>query len=333
MYFYLGFVRTDLNQSIFFSFIIDRTVGLIDECTKGDFRMKEHFIKLKDGRNLAYLEYGKSDGDPVMIFHGTPGSKAWFLEDDQQSFDLGLRLISTDRPGYGTSDPKKGRTVLDWTDDVEELADQLGIDRFAVMGVSGGGPYAAACAYKIPQRLQNVTMVASSTPFFKGKNPKSMVKANRIGFNLGKYAPWILRLGYKAQKNMIQKKPEKYLELMKKSYNYLPDWDLQFLQTEEQLRGMMMHLSEALRVSVNEPANEIKLLTQPWGFNPEDIMIPVQIWHGEVDNLAPYEEILKFIPKLALCNFNSVPLAGHFLTEDSKIWESILQTIKNDFNQ
>ncbi|MFH5800912.1 alpha/beta fold hydrolase [Haladaptatus sp. CMAA 1911] len=76
----------------------------------------------------------------------------------------GLRILAPDRPGVGESDPILGRGLLDWPTDVVQLADELDVDEFAVIGVSGGGPYALACAYTIPERLTAVTIVSGVAP-------------------------------------------------------------------------------------------------------------------------------------------------------------------------
>jgi len=110
-------------------------------------------IHLHDGRTLGYAEYGRADGKALFYFHGHPGARleARFLA--EQAAQTGIRLIGVDRPGMGQSSFQTGRRLLDWPDDVAELADSLQLDRFAVVGFSGGGPYALACAYKISHRL------------------------------------------------------------------------------------------------------------------------------------------------------------------------------------
>ena len=122
-------------------------------------------IPLKDGRKLGYAECGNLKGKPVFYFHGTPGSRFECNILTEAANSIGARIIVADRPGFGLSDFKKGRQLLDWPNDVTELANNLGIDRFAVMGLSGGGPYAAACAFKIPERLKAVAMVSSAYPY------------------------------------------------------------------------------------------------------------------------------------------------------------------------
>lgn len=296
--------------------------------------MRGSFIQLDDGRKLAYMEYGAQEGLPLLLFHGTPGSRLWFLEDDDIARSLGIRLITTDRPGFGASDPKPGRTVLDWANDVEQLADQLHIgNTFSVLGVSGGGVYAAACAHQLPERLQSVVMVASAAPFIKGKPPKEMNNENRMAFSLGNRLPWLLKYSYRMQRKMIQSKPEQFIAAMRKGNHHLTEWDRAFLQTDEQLEETMLHLGEAIRLRVDGAVDEIRLLSKPWGFNVADIRIPVHIWHGEADRMAPYSETEQLARQIPRSTFYSIPNAGHFLTSDESIWTSILNTVKSDMLQ
>src|SRR5215472_17038905 len=110
-------------------------------------------IHLRDGRRLAVMEIGKSQGFPIFHFHGNGSSRLEVLTVQAEAERACVRLISLDRPGIGGSDERRGYRLLDWPDDVVEGADQLGIERFAVEGLSGGAPFALVCAYKIPHRL------------------------------------------------------------------------------------------------------------------------------------------------------------------------------------
>lgn len=291
--------------------------------------MKDYTVGLHDGRKIGVAEYGAPNGLPVFFFHGTPGSRLLYVDDDEVAIDLGIRLISLDRPGFGASDPKPNRTVLDWPDDVAEVADQLGIDKFSVIGVSGGGTYAAACAYKIPNRLHSVTIVSGATPFHHGKAPKTMVWNNRIAFYLCRKAPWLMKSSYRAQKKLLEEQPEKFKEQTKKGNKHLNDWDRQFLQTDEQLQALMIHLGEAFRNSVDECINEPALLTRPWGFSLKEASVPIHIWHGEDDRMAPFVEMKKFAATIPSSETHYIPRAGHFVSDDEKIWKDILGKIKN----
>src|SRR5438874_9659790 len=108
----------------------------------------ERTFTLADGRRLGYCEVGQTDGTPILYFPGWTDSRLTRHPDDSVVADLGIRLIAIDRPGIGLSDPKPDRTYLSWVDDVSEMIDGLAIERFAVLGRSGGAPYVAACALR-----------------------------------------------------------------------------------------------------------------------------------------------------------------------------------------
>ena len=161
------------------------TISSIDET---------RFITLPDGRRLAYSETGAPDGSPVLYFHGHPGSRL-----DVAMFDRsilarsGLRMLSIDRPGIGQSDFQPGRAIRDWPADVRGFADALGIQRFAVLGVSGGGPFAAACAQALPERVTKALLVSSVGRFDLPGITKGMGPGLTY-FRLGYRFPFLCRL-------------------------------------------------------------------------------------------------------------------------------------------
>src|SRR5206468_2751202 len=123
-------------------------------------------IRLRDGRSLAYAEYGSARGLPIIHCHGTPSSR---VEGDLTfsgtvATELGVRIIVPDRPGMGRSDFQPGRRIVDWPDDVLALATALEFDTFAVLGSSGGAPYAAACGVLIPERVRVAGLLGGVAP-------------------------------------------------------------------------------------------------------------------------------------------------------------------------
>jgi len=112
-------------------------------------------IRLPGGRSIAAQEYGNPAGPPVFYFHGWPASRleAAIIP------ALPVRLSALDRPGYGRSSPCPGRSLLDWAQDVACVADRLGLAKFYIVGLSGGGLFAAACAHELPDRVLGVALV------------------------------------------------------------------------------------------------------------------------------------------------------------------------------
>jgi len=243
-------------------------------------------IKLRDGRSLGYAEYGDIGGRPVFHFHGWPGSRLEAELVAEGAARAGVRLIGTDRPGMGLSDFQPGRRILDWPDDVVALADALGIERFAVEGISGGGPYAAACGYKIPDRLTACSIIAGMGPFELGT--EGLMKSNRVVFFLSRRLPWLLRLllwGTIGRHSQDEEKVEGGLSMMMQE---LPEPDRDLFRTPEMKKLLVKETCEAFRQGSKGPAYEGKLYTQSWGFKLEDITFDnVYLWHGGLDVNVP----------------------------------------------
>ena len=140
--------------------------------------------QLRDGRELSYAEYGASSGRPVLYFHGLPGSRLDPLPFAEEYLAEGIRVVAPDRPGYGRSSPRRRWGLLDWVGDVVELADVLGIGRFAVLGYSSGGKYAAACAFSVPERLSAVGIVSGVGPASMPGFRDGLGKTDRLSMTL-----------------------------------------------------------------------------------------------------------------------------------------------------
>ena len=151
--------------------------------------MTDFTLRLDDGRTLSYAVYGDPDGRPVFAFHGWPGSRldAEFLA--QTAVEMGIRVIAPDRPGYGGSTFQPARSLSDWPADVVALADSLALDRFGVIGICGGGPYAFACAKALPNRLTAAGIVCGLGPLDLPGCTVGMNRNNRLLFTLARRAP------------------------------------------------------------------------------------------------------------------------------------------------
>jgi pimeloyl-ACP methyl ester carboxylesterase len=150
-------------------------------------------LRLRDGRRLAYREYGAPDGAPVLFFHGWPGSRLDFAPNDAAAADAGVRVIAGDRPGIGRSDPQAGRRVLDWPKDVAELADALAIEQFAVLSFSFGGPYTRACAYALPHRVTRAGLISCLGPVDEPNARRRMPAGTRYGLAAARISPLLAR--------------------------------------------------------------------------------------------------------------------------------------------
>ncbi|MFC2004784.1 alpha/beta fold hydrolase [Chloroflexota bacterium] len=213
-------------------------------------------IKLKDGRSLGYAEYGSPEGKPVFYFHGFPGSRLdWpFSDANDSAAQLNARIIAVDRPGMGLSDFKRGRELLDWPDDVIELADALQVDRFAALGISGGGPYAAVCAFKIPERLTATAIVCGMGPA-EAPGSKEGVAWTFPG------KPSLIRgLIMKLSSMGIQKNPDQFLA---RSKEVLSESDRLLLDQPNLAKAYIDTIGESFRSGIGGANHEATLYTHP----------------------------------------------------------------------
>jgi pimeloyl-ACP methyl ester carboxylesterase len=279
--------------------------------------------QLNDGRTLAYAQCGDLDGKPVFFFQGAPSTR-FFHPDGVLAAQMGARLITIDRPGFGASTFCPDRKVLDWPDDVVALAEHLGINRFAVAGISGGGPYAAACACKIPQRLTHVAILGGFGPVYLAEMTEGMPRERRFAIWLVRYAPWLLRPLFWAFRHP-GRNPERFFERYT-AHNSASD--RAYLDRPE-VRAMLVNsYRESVRQGVRGFAWEIVILTRPWGFRLEDIEIEVHIWHGDEDWSTPV--VMAYAMTDAIPNSRLTVLSGegHFLL--FRHWEEILEDLLNE---
>lgn len=253
-------------------------------------------IRLRDGRMLGYAEYGVPEGKPLFYFHGHPGSRfeARFLA--EQAARAGARLIGIDRPGMGLSSYRRGRRLLDWPDDVAELANQLGLDRFAVVGLSGGGPYALACAYKLPQRLTACGIVAGAG------------HVSRVLSFLGQWLPWLL---LPISGRMFRDEEHAQKSLRRFARNWVkPDQESLLVPGIREI--MAASLVEALRPGTSGAAYDGALLARSWGFELADITYPgIFLWHGELDQFVPVAMARAIADGIPGCRVTYFPNEGH----------------------
>ena len=250
-------------------------------------------IQLSDGRTLAYLDSGDPEGRPVFYFHGGPGSRLEGLLFDDLNKQIGIRMIAIDRPGYGLSDFQKDRTYFDWPSDVSELADKLGIDRFAVLGWSSGGPYAAAVAHEIPQRLTVGAIVAGEGPYASDDYPQSILTSatfNGSSFNKmliwsANYSPWLMRILFRVYRILLFRDPAGLIgDSSGSDMGFeMPTKDIQFF-TSDFRREYSAELVEAFRQGVQGLTRDFTIERLDWPFDLEKIHVPtVLVFHGDKD--------------------------------------------------
>lgn len=239
-------------------------------------------IRLRNGRQLGYAEWGEPGGAPLFFFHGWPGSRIEGRLGHEAAKERGVRLIAIDRPGMGLSHFQQRRTLVDWPDDVVQVAAALDVDRFAVLGISGGGPYAAVCAWKLSNRLTGAGIVSSLAPLGVPGAVAGMSRRNRLVFQLVGHLTVLGRGLMAAMRVSVDRRPDRILER-----GVAAAVDKELLHRPGVRTILAESLSEAFRSGSRGPAWEMGLYARPWGFPLGDIRTPVHLSHGEQDANAP----------------------------------------------
>jgi pimeloyl-ACP methyl ester carboxylesterase len=290
--------------------------------------LQDSTITLVDGRRLAYAEWGDPDGKPVFLFHGTPFSRL-FCPDEPATLAAGVRIITVDRPGIGRSDILEARKPEDWPVDLVALADALGIDRFAVVGWSAGGPYAAACAALIPSRLTAAGIVSTRhlSQYNFVERPGAYEELNpedRAEYDVAQTDPAaaaeIAARRYAVLVAKLRRNPESYFDP-----THLPEGDQWFFADEIRARNFFAAVAEGVRQGTDGFRWEVIDRWLPWGFRLDGIPMRVHLWHGEQDPEVPRPHIDFTARQIPDCVLITWPDAGHFGA--AKHWDQILGTL------
>jgi len=267
-------------------------------------------IKLKDGRILGYAEYGDPQGQPVLHFHGTPSSR--FEADNPDLIAIAdrlhVRFIVPDRPGIGLSDWKP-YTVASYPDIVVQLADKLGLDRFAVTGLSGGGRFVAACAWKIPQRLTTATIVSGTAPFDLPGVKEALSKQEQQEYSMADKMPWLFRLFLWKFARDARKNPASIYAMFVNA----PDADKALLTQPGVRQAFENMINGAFEQGARAAAYDWAIIARPWGFSLREIRMPVHIWHGEADTLVSVKQARILAEAIPDAHTRFFPNEGHVL--------------------
>jgi len=241
-----------------------------------------------DGRRLSVEETGDPEGRPVFLLHGTPGSRLGPAPRPSLLYRMGVRLITLDRPGYGDSDRRPGRTVRSAAEDVCLIADELEIERFGVVGRSGGAPHALACAALLPDRTARAGALVSLAPpdahdldWFDG-----MTEGNVDAYVNAAAGRHRLSAALGSRTRAIRENPAASVAKMRSE---LPESD-RWIVADAGIQAMLeRNFAEGLRSSADGWVDDVMAFSTSWGFELSGITAPVYLWHGEEDIFAPAE--------------------------------------------
>ena len=286
-------------------------------------------IAVGEDREISFAEFGAPQGRAVFWLHGTPGARRQIpTEARVYAEHHNIRLIGIDRPGIGSSTPHRYKNIAAFADDLRIIADTLGVDKMAVIGLSGGGPYALACAAGLPDRVVAVGVLGGVAPTH---GPDAISGgAMKLGLRV---APWLkfggnpLRLGASLLVQAARPVASPALDI----YALLSPQADRHLLTRPEFKAMFLDdLLNGSRKQLAAPFNDIILFARDWGFRIDDVKVPVRWWHGDHDHIIPFshgEHVVSLLPDAELYHLpEESHLAGlgrgeEILSTLMKIWD------------
>lgn len=243
-------------------------------------------LSLPDGMRVSYADAGAADGEPVLFLHGTPGSRMQVTGDlNPVAARLGLRLVAPDRPGCGDSSFVRYE-VADYPGLLERFVDALAIDRFALVGTSGGGRYACACASVMTDRVRRVVLVASTAPSDLPGVRAAWTMQDRRTYRLAVRAPWLLRAYLARLARHVGRDPE----VVRRLFPALAAADERLLARPDARAVVAAMFGEAFRQGARGVTHDFRLEALPWSCDLGAIRAPIDVWHGLADTLVAPEQ-------------------------------------------
>ncbi|HEX3955523.1 MAG TPA: alpha/beta hydrolase [Trebonia sp.] len=268
-------------------------------------------VTTPDGRRLSLESLGDPNGKPVFLLHGTPGGRHGPRPRGIILHRLGIRLISYDRPGYAGSDRLPERTVADAGIDVEAIADYFGIDRFSIVGRSGGGPHALACAALLKQRVICAAALCSLAPCDAQDLDWSagMTDSNVRAYNNAWVNPGALIATLCEKAGKVRANSEGVLKGLQQE---LADHDKDVIGDIALRRLIARTHAEALRETADGWIDDVIALSRPWGFSLSDIVAPVKLWSGSGDVFSPTSHTRWLAGQISKAELEIASGAAHF---------------------
>jgi pimeloyl-ACP methyl ester carboxylesterase len=267
-------------------------------------------FRRKNGAVVAFAEYGDPQGTPVFFCHGWPSSRTMAELTDEAAGELGLRIISPDRPGIRDSNFHPDRTLLDWPPLLRELASHLQIDKFKILAISGGAPYAYAAAWMMPEQVEAIAVVSGAPPIAELDDRSGMFPLYNGLLALRASRPGALRvLFHIARPFASMKLPIRVRPLLLK---VLQPCDANVLRDSKSFEACFESARQAWRSSAAGVMTDAEIYARPWGFSLEEVRVPVRLWHGKKDRTFSFRLAQQIAARLPNCELHLVEGAGHY---------------------
>jgi pimeloyl-ACP methyl ester carboxylesterase len=273
---------------------------------------KQEFVTLQGGAVVAFQEYGDANGVPVIFCHGWPSSCTMAQLTDEPARELGVRIISPDRPGISGSSLQPNRKLADWPRMIEGVLDHLGIGEFRVLGISGGAPYAYATAATMPERIRAIAVVGGAIPMAELEDRTGLLPLYRWMLSLYRSRPQLLRRLFSMAQPILAVRPPVRLRPLLLKMLMLRPCDAESLRDTAAFEAIFESQRRAWRGSAEGVMADAQIYAQPWGFSLEDISVPVRLWHGTQDRAFSVRLAEEVAERLPNCKARFIADAGHY---------------------
>ena len=272
--------------------------------------MRGKLVQLQNGGHVALDEYGDPEGTPVFFYHGWPSSRTMAELANDAAVEIGVRIISLDRPGIRDSSLARERSLLDWPVLMKEIAAEMGLEQYRILAISGGAPYAYVAAWALPEQVRAIAVVSGAPPIAELSDHVHLLRLYRWLLALRVKQPRLLRAGFHLVRPFAcLKPPVRFRPLLLKC---LQRADAEAMRDSRAFEACFESARQAWRASADGVMIDAEIYARPWGFPLEDVRVPVRLWHGTGDRAFGYpiaEEIARRLPN---CQLQIVPDAGHF---------------------
>jgi pimeloyl-ACP methyl ester carboxylesterase len=285
----------------------------------------EATLRLSGSRRLGYAEFGPASGRPLLWFHGTPGARRQIAPQARTlAHEIGVRIVSVERPGVGSSTPHPYGALVEFARDIERLCDKLGVERFGVAGLSGGGPYALACAHELPERVVAAAILGGVAP---AVGPDAV--AGGASGLIRTFAPLMSRVSEPAGAmlrglvRVLEPLAEQAVDLFARQ---MPPGDQRIFEDPAMRRMFVEDLLLGGRRRMQAIFLDVAMFGRPWGFALEDIEVPVHLWYGDSDTIVPVHHGVHLSKRIPGAELRIRPGEGHLggLGASHEVFEAIL---------
>ena len=266
-------------------------------------------VDLPDGRVLGYAEYGDPDGLCVIGLHGVPGARFMFRPFARFALKHGLRIVAPDRPGFGLSPPKPDRVLGDWIDDAAQLIRHLGVNRFSIIGISGGTPFAVSMAAHFGERVAVLALVGPIGPVAELGDAVDMSFLQRGMFLRFPNRPRVFKWTTAGANALFRLAPEANYALFIRA---LAPSDREILKKPEIKAHVIEDVHESLKWNGDGARDDMKIFSKPWNVDYGRITARSVLWQGLDDTVVPVEAALALGRMIPGCRIIELQEEGHF---------------------